>query len=151
MEKIIIYTDVSSKGSPGPGGFAAIIIKEGKVREIGGREEKTPNNRMEMKAVIEALRLTPFAQDESVEIHTDSEYVLKGATLWIKNWQKNNWRTKAKKDVLNRDLWEEMLVELEKRNVTWQKVVGHSGHEWNDRCDEIATSFADGTPVSLRP
>ena len=150
MEKIIIYTDGSSKGNPGPGGFAAIIIKEGKVREIGGREEKTTNNRMEMKAVIEALRLTPFAQDESVEIHTDSEYVLKGATLWIKNWQKNNGRTKAKKDVLNRDLWEEMLVELEKRNVTWQKVVGHSGHEWNDRCDEIATSFADGGRVSLR-
>ena len=155
-EKIIIYTDGSSKGNPGPGGFAAIIIKEGKVREIGGREEMTTNNRMEMKAVIEGLKNTPpvrQAQGKEVliEIHADSEYVIKGATLWIKNWQKNNWRTKAKKDVLNRDLWEEMLTELEKRNVSWQKVVGHSGHEMNDRCDEIATSFADGTPVSLRP
>jgi len=154
MEKIIVYTDGSSKGNPGPGGWAAIISSQqlvASIQEIGGREEMTTNNRMEMRAVIEALRLTPFAQDESVEIHTDSEYVLKGATLWIKNWQKNNWRTKAKKDVLNRDLWEEMLVELEKRNVEWKKVAGHSGHEWNDRCDEIATSFADGTHVSLRP
>lgn len=149
MEKIVIYTDGSSRGNPGPGGFGAIIVSKDKVKEIGGREKATTNNRMEMRATIEALRLTPFAQGESVEIHTDSEYVLKGATIWIKNWQKNNWRTKDKRDVLNRDLWEELLLEMEKRNVEWQKVVGHSGYVYNERCDKIATDFADGKNVRL--
>ena len=161
MEKIVIHTDGSSKGNPGPGGWGAIIedrntSNEIRIKEIGGREESTTNNRMEMKAVIEALKCVsknvkacPNDEVGRVEIHADSEYVIKGATLWIKNWQKNNWRTKDKREVMNKDLWEEMLMELEKRNVEWKKVAGHSGHELNDRCDEIATSFADGAKVSL--
>ena len=159
MEKFIIYTDGSSKGNPGRGGWGAILISalrqaqgdfENIVLEIGGREGNTTNNRMEMKAVIEALRLVPLAQGKAeVELHTDSEYVLKGATIWIKNWQKNNWRTKDKREVLNKDLWQELLAEMEKRNVEWKKVLGHSGHEYNERCDKIATSFADGKNVKL--
>ena len=147
MEKIIVYTDGSSRGNPGPGGFGAIIFGEENVKEIGGHEEKTTNNRMEMRAAIEALKNLPKGVE--IEIHTDSEYLLKGITEWVKNWQKNNWRTKNKKEVLNKDLWSELLAETEKRKVEWKKVLGHSGHTLNDRCDEIATSFADDKNVDL--
>jgi len=161
MEKIIIYTDGSSRGNPGPGGWGAIIIfnndrgimnYESRIMEIGGKENQTTNNRMEMRAAIEALRLVALAQgkqDSMIEIYADSEYLIKGITIWIKNWQKNNWRTKDKREVMNRDLWEELLEQTENKNIEWKKVLGHSGHEYNDRCDEIATSFADGLKVNL--
>jgi len=150
MNKIIIYTDGSSRGNPGSGGWGAIISSQQPVvsiKEIGGKEEKTTNNRMEMKAAIEALKNIP--ENIKIEIHSDSEYLIKGITIWIKNWQKNNWQTKDKREVMNKDLWQELLVETEKRNVEWKKVLGHSGHNFNDRCDEIATSFADGLSVDL--
>ncbi len=152
MEKFLIYTDGSSRGNPGPGGWGAVIeirdtSSEIRVKEIGDREEETTNNKMEMRAAIEALKNTP--ENSEVEIHTDSEYLMKGATIWIKNWQKNNWRTKDKKSVLNQDLWRELLIEMGKRKVAWTKVLGHSGHSLNERCDQIATSFADNKPISL--
>lgn len=144
---ITIYTDGSSRGNPGPGGYGAIILDEENVKEIGGREEMTTNNRMEMKAAIEALK--NVSNNNDIEIYADSEYLIKGITIWIKNWQKNDWRTKDKREVMNRDLWQELLVETENKNIKWKKVLGHSGHEYNDRCDEIATSFADGLSVNL--
>jgi ribonuclease HI len=158
-DKFVIYTDGSSRGNPGPGGWAAIIIENNnskipnykfqipEIKEIGGGEERTTNNRMELKAVIEALKNIPDIAE--VKIYTDSEYLMKGITIWIKKWQKNNWRTKNKKPVLNQDLWQELLAETEKRKVEWKKVLGHSGHKLNDRCDEIATSFADGKNIDL--
>ena len=153
---ITIYTDGSSKGNPGPGGWGTIVFS-GKdlvvrIKELGGREEKTTNNRMEMRAAIEGLRALSKLEDterSEVEIHTDSEYLMKGATLWILGWQKNNWKTKDKKAVLNQDLWEELSVEMGKRKVKWEKVRGHSGHKFNDRCDEIAQSLALGKKVVL--
>lgn len=150
MEKIKIYTDGSSRGNPGPGGWAAVIIEgsEDKIKEVGGREENTTNNKMEMMAAIEALKATPTHSE--IEIYTDSEYLMKGITIWIKNWQKNNWKTKDKKDVLNKDLWLLLLEETSKRKVEWKKVTGHSGDKWNERCDEIATSFADSKRVTLK-
>lgn len=153
MNKFIVYTDGSSKGNPGPGGWAAVIIEERdtsyekRVKELGGREKETTNNRMEMTAAIEALKNIPDGSD--VEIHTDSEYLMKGITIWIKNWQKNNWRTKNKKKVLNQDLWENILDISQNKKIEWKKVLGHSGHELNERCDEIANSFADGKKVYL--
>lgn len=168
MKKVIIYTDGSSRGNPGPGGWGSIIIYNdeisnsqfpiSKIKEIGGRVENTTNNRMEMRAAIEALRLVSLAQgklsnsdqdDIKVEIFADSEYLIKGITMWIKNWQKNNWRTKDKREVMNQDLWQELLAETENKNIEWKKVLGHSGHKLNDRCDEIATGFADGLDVDL--
>jgi len=152
MNKIVIYTDGSSKGNPGPGGWAAIIFDGKNVKEIGGREEKTTNNRMEITAVIEALRFALLAygkQTPEIEVYTDSEYLINGITTWIKNWQKNDWRTKNKKAVLNKDLWEKLSAKTEGRNIKWEKVLGHSGHKFNDRCDEIATSFADGFNIFL--
>ena len=95
----------------------------------------------------EPLKNVP--ENSEVEIHTDSEYLMKGITIWIKNWQKNNWRTKDKREVLNKDLWQELLMETEKRFVEWKKVLGHSGHQANERCDEIAQGFADGENVRL--
>ena len=164
--KFIVYTDGSSRGNPGPGGWSAIIINEDKseirnikyeIKEIGGREKETTNNRMEMTAAIEALKYISSVEqknkikkeDFQVGIFTDSEYLLKGITVWIHNWQKNNWRTKDRKDVLNKDLWLLLSEEVEKRGVSWQRVVGHSGDKLNDRCDDIATSFADNKKVSL--
>jgi ribonuclease HI len=102
---------------------------------------------MEMTAVIESLKTIP--ENSEVEIGTDSEYLLKGATIWIKNWQKNNWRTKDKREVLNKDLWEKLLAETEKIKVEWKKVLGHSGHKLNERCDQIAQNFAEGKSVTL--
>src|SRR3989344_1382886 len=122
---ITIYTDGSSKGNPGPGGWAAVVIEnnyggQGElVREFGGREEHTTNNRMEMMAAIEALKNT--LENSEIEIHTDSAYLIGGIMIWIKNWQKNNWWTKDKREVLNKDLWEKILVETEKRKVEWKK------------------------------
>lgn len=156
MEKIIIYTDGSSKGNPGRGGWSAIIIYDGKseirstkseIIEIGGREENTTNNRMEIMAAIEALKNVP--ENSEIEIFSDSEYLIKGITIWIKNWQKNNWKTKDKREVVNRDLWEKLFVETEKGKVEWKKVLGHSGHSLNERCDEIAQTFAEGKEVEL--
>lgn len=163
MNEIIIYTDGSSRGNPGPGGWGAIILKENDsskgnvssimVKEIGGRENQTTNNRMEMMAIIGALKYVRenlnLNENTKIEIFADSEYLIKGITIWIKNWQKNNWRTKDKKEVLNRDLWEKLLIETEGKNIEWKKVVGHSGDKLNDRCDEIATSFADNIQIDL--
>ncbi len=166
MKKFTIYTDGSSRGNPGPGGWGAIIfyendsskgeIESSMVREIGGREEMTTNNRMEMTAVIEALKnVSTLKQTENnnediaIEIFADSEYLIKGITLWIKNWQRNNWKTKDKREVLNRDLWQELLLQTENKNIEWKKVLGHSGHKLNDRCDEIATNFADNNNIYL--
>jgi len=153
MNKIIVFTDGSSRGNPGPGGWAAIILEKNNseqpehVREIGGREKMTTNNKMEMTAAIQALKNIP--ENSEIKICTDSEYLMKGITGWIENWQKNNWRTKDKREVLNRKLWEELLAETKIRKVKWEKVAGHSGHGFNDRCDEIATDFADGLKVDL--
>jgi ribonuclease HI len=149
---ITIYTDGSSKGNPGPGGWAAVIEyrdtnNQLQIKEIGGRENHTTNNRMEMRAVIEAMKTVPM--ESELEMYSDSEYLIKGITEWVYKWQANGWKTKDKRGVLNQDLWEQMIGEAEKRNVSWLKVEGHSGHKFNDRCDKLATGFADGKEVKL--
>ncbi len=143
---IIIYTDGSSRGNPGPGGWAGIVIDDKKVKEIGGREDHTTNNRMELTGAIRTLE---SVDEKDLEIYTDSEYVMKGMTEWVHNWQIKGWRTAAKKAVLNQDLWQELLRVSEDKNINWKYVAGHSGDKMNDRCDEIATSFADGLAPSL--
>ncbi|MHB1316651.1 MAG: ribonuclease HI [Minisyncoccota bacterium] len=144
--KAIIFTDGSSRGNPGPGGWGAVIVEGDKVFEIGGRELQTTNNRMELLAVIQALKKT---SSDEVIVHTDSGYLINGITQWIDGWKKNNWKTKTKEDVLNKDLWESMDEQVNKREVLFRKVSGHAGVPANERCDVIATSFADQNPVSL--
>ncbi|HNW71335.1 MAG TPA: ribonuclease HI [Candidatus Paceibacterota bacterium] len=149
--EIIIYTDGSSLGNPGPGGWGSIIVMpEGKVIELGARDAQSTNNRMEMTAAIEALKEIEKRKPKikNIIIHTDSAYLLNGITMWIYSWIKNNWRTASKDPVLNQDLWE-ILFKLEnnlkmKYKIEWVKVKGHDGVSLNERCDEIATSFSSG-------
>ena len=144
---IKIYTDGSSRGNPGPGGWGAIMVNEDTVTELGGRELETTNNRMELTAVISAIENSKNETD--IEIFTDSAYVLNGATRWVKGWVKNNWKTSTKDDVLNKDLWEKMIELTTHRNISWNLVKGHAGHGGNERCDVIATSFADNSSIVL--
>ncbi|MDP2642053.1 MAG: ribonuclease HI [bacterium] len=151
---ITIYTDGSSRGNPGPGGWGAIIFTDKEVVEIGDADPHTTNNRMELTAAIQALSFLSKlevngGESEDIIIYTDSEYVMKGMTTWIYNWQKKGWRTAGKKPVLNQDLWQKLLLNANGKNIEWKYVAGHSGERLNDRCDEIATSFADGTAVTL--
>jgi ribonuclease HI len=158
-EKIIIYTDGAAKGNPGRAGWAAVILSEqnygrqGRIYEMGGNTEHATNNQMELTAPIEALKYLKSKMskaDFDIEIISDSKYVILGITEWIFNWQKNNWRNTAKKPVLNRELWEELYKLTKELKPTWTYVKGHNENKWNERADEIATSFADGNPVELK-
>jgi ribonuclease HI len=150
MNEILIFTDGSSKGNPGPGGYGAIVVNHSHVTELGGTDPHTTNNRMELTGAIKALE---FIKKESgslsIKVFSDSQYVIKGMTEWLANWQKKNWRTANKKPVLNQELWI-MLADLAQNlKIEWKYVAGHAGHDANERCDTIATSFADGNPVPL--
>ena len=135
---IKIYTDGACSGNPGPGGWGVFIEKSGNVTELSGRDENTTNNRMELKAVIEALKF--FTINSELTIHTDSKYVMDGASRWIINWKKNNWKTAQKKDVKNKDLWIELDNLLNYHDVSWVWVKGHDGIYGNERADYLATS-----------
>jgi ribonuclease HI len=149
MQKDIkIYTDGSSLGNPGPGGWGMVVLEGEKIiHEQGGCDKNTTNNRMELTAVIETLKyITKHHKKDNVTIFADSSYVLTGIQSWIYNWEKNGWRTTNKKQVLNQDLWKELidLVRDYNHKISWEKVKGHSGHIYNDKADEIATSYAAG-------
>jgi len=150
---ITIYTDGAARGNPGPGGWGAIVANDERVVELGGENEHTTNNRMELTAAIKALEyvsdLEPNGSHSEITINTDSEYVMKGITEWIHNWQKKGWKTAGKKAVLNQDLWQELLIASEGKQIEWKYVAGHAGVEANERCDEIATAFADGLETTL--
>ncbi len=135
---IKIYTDGACSGNPGPGGWGVFIENSGNVTELSGRDENTTNNRMELKAVIEALKF--FTTNSKLTIHTDSKYVMDGASRWIINWKKNNWKTAQKKDVKNKDLWIELDNLLNYHDVSWVWVKGHDGIYGNERADYLATS-----------
>lgn len=139
---IQIYTDGSCKKNPGPGGYAAIIIFDDKTEKIiKGADKNTTNNRMEMNAVICGLKYVESNKiSEPIQIITDSQYVIKGITDYIKKWQQNNWKTAANKPVKNQDLWIEMnhLIENLAPNLQFKWVKGHSGNKMNDKVDQIA-------------
>ncbi len=144
---IIIFTDGSSKGNPGPGGWGAVIQHGDEVKEIGGRDEHTTNNKMELMACIKALESLPVGVE--VTLYSDATYVVKGITEWIHGWMKNNWRTSQKKPVENKDLWMDLYEASVDKKIHWSLVEGHAGVQANERCDEIATSFADGAKPYL--
>ena len=131
-----IYTDGACSGNPGPGGYGAVIRTRHETQEISGCEPHTTNNRMEMRAVIEALRL--LTQPSRVRITTDSTYVVKGMTEWLPGWLRRNWMNSQKKPVLNRDLWETMLRLSKAHEIEWKWIRGHDGHVENERCDRMA-------------
>lgn len=154
-QKIVVFTDGSSRGNPGPGGWGAIVIDPiGKVTELGGREEHTTNNRMELSAAKEALEYIEKKKiDGKIEIHTDSAYLLQGVTGWMYGWEKNGWKTKDGGDVLNQDIWRELGALVfrlkQKHEIDWKKVSGHAGLRGNERVDEICTNAADKTQQVL--
>lgn len=146
-----VYTDGACTGNPGPGGWGVVVyFTDGTIYEQGGNEARTTNNRMEMQAAIAALKLVAAApQSVSVTLYTDSEYLIKGVTAWVKGWKKKGWKTAKGQDVLNKDLWE-TLDQLNSQTVQWQHVRGHAGNIGNERCDTIARAFANGKTLSLQ-
>ncbi len=131
-----IYADGACSGNPGLGGFGAILRAGEKCSELSGCEKLTTNNRMEMMGVITALEA--LKRPCNVRITTDSTYIVKGMTEWIKGWIKNNWRNSQKKEVLNRDLWERLLKAAKDHKIEWEWIKGHNGHYENERCDFLA-------------
>ena len=135
-----VYTDGACSGNPGVGGWGAIIIySEKHEQEISGSEAYTTNNRMELKAVIEGIRVAKAFSDEKIELYSDSAYVVNAVkNEWVKKWERNGWKTVQHEDVKNKDLWIELLSLLKKSSVNFIKVKGHSDNEYNNRCDAIA-------------
>jgi ribonuclease HI len=134
--KVLIYTDGACRGNPGPGGWGAVLISGGHERELCGGELSTTNNRMELKAAIEALRA--LKRPCKVELHTDSQYLRTGISEWLAGWKAKGWRTAAKTPVKNEDLWRELDEARLRHEVDWRWVKGHAGHELNERADALA-------------
>ena len=194
--EILIWSDGSSRGNPGPGGWGVVIVSpEKEVVELGGGEEHTTNNKMELAGAISALsyveknissnlnhigleqldavqgasekrpshtsqygegasernneEMRQILKSYHILIHTDSSYVINGITKWVHNWRRNNWLTSEKEEVLNRDLWEKLFSLTQDKKIEWKYVAGHSGTPGNERCDDIATAYADGNNPSL--
>ena len=137
---IKIYTDGSCIGNPGSGGWAAIIISSGEKNKISGNIKNTTNNQMELMAPIKALEL--FTKKERIKIYTDSLYVKDGITKWIKNWEKNNWKTSKKKQIKNIDLWKKLNILSNFHNVEWNWVKAHDGNSFNIMADKLAKQAA---------
>jgi len=133
---VICYTDGSCLGNPGPGGWGVLLQYKDKEKTLSGREDNTTNNRMELRAAIEALKA--LKSNCSVELYTDSEYVRKGITEWMPKWKANNWRNAKKQPVKNKDLWEVLDEQASLHNINWHWVKGHSGHPENERVDQLA-------------
>jgi ribonuclease HI len=133
---VVIYADGACSGNPGPGGWGAILTYGDRCKEISGGEEVTTNNRMELMAAIAALEA--LKQPRRVELHTDSEYLMKGITQWIHGWKRNGWRTKAREPVKNADLWQRLDEARQRHQIDWQWVRGHAGYSENERADELA-------------
>jgi len=135
---IKIWTDGACSGNPGPGGWGVLIKNNNTIEELSGSEANTTNNRMEMIAVINALK--SINSNKKIVIFTDSKYVKDGISSWINNWKINNWKNSQKKDVKNKDLWQELDILTKKYDIQWEWVKGHSGNIENDIADKLATS-----------
>ncbi|CAN0591930.1 unnamed protein product [Ectocarpus sp. 12 AP-2014] len=131
-----IYTDGACSGNPGHGGWGALLIFKGKKKEISGYLETTTNNQMELMAAIEALKV--LKKPCKINLYTDSTYVQKGITEWIYNWEKNNWRKRDNSPVKNIELWQKLQQEMEKHDIIWNWVKGHSDNEGNNTADRLA-------------
>ena len=142
MKKVNIYTDGACKGNPGSGGWAAILEFEGREKELCGGEKSTTNNRMELTAAIEGLKA--LKTECIVDLYSDSQYLVNAINKgWLENWKKKGWRKADKSVVLNDDLWKELDELLSKHEVTFIWVRGHDGHEYNERCDVLASTKAE--------
>jgi len=136
MTEVVIYTDGACSGNPGPGGWGVVMRWQGKEKELYGFDPETTNNRMELMAAIQALEA--LQRPTTVSLHTDSKYLLDGITKWIPNWQRNGWKTAAKKPVKNEDLWRRLTEAMRPHDVDWVWVKGHAGDPGNERADALA-------------
>ena len=139
---IDLFTDGACSGNPGPGGWAAILRDRHHEKELSGGNAATTNNRMEMMAVIEGLKA--LKKQSAVTIHTDSRYVMDGASKWLSGWKVKGWKTADKKPVKNEDLWRMLDTEMTRHTIHWIWVAGHSGHPENERADQLARSAIPG-------
>jgi ribonuclease HI len=135
-QHVVVHTDGACSGNPGPGGWGAILQWGDHQKELKGGEPHTTNNRMELTAAIMALE--SLKRPCAVDLHTDSEYLRQGITGWINNWKRNGWKTSDRKPVKNVDLWQRLDAALSRHKVNWHWVRGHSGHDLNERADELA-------------
>lgn len=141
LSKVDIYTDGACLGNPGPGGWAAILIYGEHAKELSGGERQSTNQRMELTAAIRALEA--LKRPCSVRLYSDSAYLVNAFRQgWVDRWQRTGWKTKAKTDVENRDLWERLIQLAEEHQVEWVKVKGHADDERNNRCDQLAREAA---------
>ena len=136
MKTVEIFTDGACSGNPGPGGWGALMRYNGQVRELSGGEAETTNNRMELTAAVEALNA--LKEPCTVELHTDSKYVMDGISSWIHGWKRNGWKTADRKPVKNAELWQKLDEANRRHKVKWHWVRGHAGHVENERADELA-------------
>jgi len=134
--RITIHTDGACSGNPGPGGWGAILSGGGRIKELCGGEPLTTNNRMELRAAIEAL--SALKRPSTVDLHTDSQYLRQGITSWISEWKRNGWRTAARQPVKNADLWQVLDEIIARHQIVWHWVRGHAGDALNERADELA-------------
>ncbi len=142
MKKVDIYTDGACRGNPGKGGWGAVLVYKGSEKELSGGERETTNNRMELTAAIESLKL--LKEPCEVTLYSDSKYLIDSITKgWVYSWKSKGWKKADKSPALNVDLWEMLLKLLDVHKVTFVWVKGHDGHEYNERCDRLATSYAD--------
>ncbi|CAM5207393.1 ribonuclease HI [Alishewanella longhuensis] len=140
QKNVVIYTDGSCLGNPGPGGYGTILLYKQHRKELSGGFRLTTNNRMELLAAI--IGLESLKDQCQVELTTDSQYVRLGITQWVAGWKRNNWRTSQKQPVKNQDLWQRLDLACSKHNVNWHWVKAHNGHPENERCDELARAAA---------
>jgi len=141
LNQIEIYTDGACRGNPGPGGWGALLCSGQHKKELFGGEHDTTNNRMELMAAIEALKAVK--QSSSIILTTDSQYVRKGITEWIKGWKNKGWKNSQKKPVKNADLWKLLDAQNNRHQIDWQWVKGHSGHPGNEKADDLANRGID--------
>lgn len=137
-DKIIIYTDGACSKNPGKGGWGAVLLCKHHEKRMSGFAQETTNNRMEMQAVIEALKA--IKKSSEITIYTDSKYVQNGICEWIHSWKKNGWKGASKKPVKNVDLWKMLDEESQKHKIEWRWVKGHNGDKYNEIADQLATS-----------
>ena len=141
MKQLEIFTDGACKGNPGPGGWGAVIRYGKHEKEISGGDPDTTNNRMELAAAIQALKI--LIEPCHIKLHTDSKYVLDGITKWIHGWQRNGWKNTSKQPVRNADLWRDLIDAAARHQVEWIWVKGHNGHPENERADRLASDAAE--------
>lgn len=153
MKTLIIYSDGACRGNPGPGGWAAVIVKNNsQIVELGGYEQSTTNNAMEIRGILESLDYAVNDRPDKIIVYSDSSYVLNAITKWIYGWQKNGWKSSEGKDVANQNDWKHIYLSIQKlkgTEISWNYVRGHTGVPGNERCDKLSVSFSYGDVMHL--